>query len=225
MRISHVTVCVDYLDYMEVALHHNRPEFDEFVVVTSHADRATQAFCAFHQITCVVTDAFYRGGAAFNKGAALNEGLAALRPGAEWVCIMDADTFVPPGLRSHVAALDKEWMYGARRVLLPTWADYEGLWTRDIESHQCPEGFAFGWFQLFHWDSAAIKACAPGTWYPEGRDCTEVDWRFFRRFGDLVPGYESAVGRIAKLPFRVFNLGPDGINHTGRKSAPFVSPS
>lgn len=237
MRLSYVTTCVNYLDFLRVAHHHNvsAAAFDDYVIVTTTEDRDTLAWTQAHkEVLPVYTDAFYRGGARFNKGQALNEGLNALRATLEeqgitpeWVAIMDADTFVPPDWRAQLAAanLDREWMYGARRVLLPTWADYERLWTDDIESFACPEGFGFGWLQLFHWQSAAFQGRAPGAWYPQGRDCTEVDWKFFRAWGDLEPGYQRATGCITELPFRVFNLGPDGCNHMGRVSPPFVPPS
>lgn len=234
MRLSYVTVCVDYLDYLRCAHHHNLALFDDYIIVTHQRDTETVAWTQAHkEVTPVYTDAFYRNGATFNKGLALTEGLSALhgtlaQQGVtpEWVAVMDADTFVPPDWREQLkrANLDKEWMYGARRVLLPTWADYERLWTDDIESFESPKGFGFGWLQLFHWQSAAFQSRAAEGWYPQSNDCTECDWRFFRAFGDLVPGYESATGRIAELPFKVFNLGPHGANHTGRRSPPFVPP-
>ncbi len=178
----------------------------------------------------VYTDAFYRNGATFNKGLALSEGLNALKSicDPEWVCVMDADTFVPPDWRAQIKALnlDREYLYGARRVLLPTWADYERLWTDDLDTFTCPEGYGFGWLQLFHWQSEAFQTLlASGALYPSGRDCTEVDWQFRNAFGDFEVPYTVPRGKLAELPFRVFNLGKDGENHRGRVSVPFVSPA
>lgn len=237
MRLSYVTVAVNYLDLLRVAHHHNlgAAAFDDYVVVTSLRDAETVAWTQAHkEITPVYTDAFYEpAGVAFNKGAGLNEGLRALegtlaQQGArpEWVAIMDADTFVPPDWRAQLKALtlDREWMYGARRVLLPTWADYERLWTDDLDTFACPEGFGFGWLQLFHWDSAAFQGLPAGEWYPQGRDCTEVDWRFRERWGGFDVPYTVPNGKLAELPFRVFNLGPDGVNHKARVSPPFAPP-
>lgn len=234
MRLSYVTVCVNYLDRLRISHHHNVGQFDDYIIVTSPHDAETVGWTQAHkEVMPVYTDAFYRDGAVFNKGLALSEGLAALQStlaeqGArpEWLAIMDADTFVPPDWREQLkrANLDKEYLYGARRVLLPTWADYEGLWTRDIESYTVPDGFGFGWLQLVHWDSAAFQSLPPGRWYPSGRDCTEVDWRFRDAWGSWLVPYTVPQGKLRELPFRVFNLGLDGVDHQGRKSAPFVPP-
>ncbi len=238
MRLSYVTVCVDYLDLLRIAHHHNlsAAAFDDYIVVTHPRDTATVNWTQGHkEVMPVYTDAFYRNGARFNKGLALAEGLDALRgmlaqQGAapEWVATMDADSFVLPSWREDLkrANLDKEYLYGARRVLLPTFEEYERLWRDDIETFESPKGFAFGWLQLFHWQSQAFQSrIAAGELYPSGNDCTEIDWRFYRAWGDLEPGYERATGRIAELPFKVGNLGPHGANHLGRVSAPFVPPS
>jgi hypothetical protein len=226
MHLSYVTVSVDYSDYLAITLRHNRPHFDDMIVVTAPRDRATQELCAREGVRCVVTDAFYHPfGVAFNKGAGLNAGLAALKE-PQWVAIFDADTFVHPTFRQDLEALplDIEWLYGTERVLLPTYADYIALVTgaRSVESFESPRGFAFGWMQLIHWGSHAMQSCVPGEWYPQGRDCTEVDWRFFRRWGNLINDYAAAEGRIAKLPFKSFNLGPHGVNHQARRSPAFV---
>ncbi len=234
MRLSYITTCVNYLDRLRIAQYHNEGQFDDMLVVTHPTDHETLVWTQSRpDIIPIVTDAFYREGAVFNKGAALNEGLNALRQicTPEWVAIMDADTFLPPDGRAQLnelaaaGKLDPEWFYGVERVLLPTWGDYERLWRDDIGSFESPRGFAFGWFQLFHWGSSAIQSKPVGEWYPTGPDCTEVDWRFFRTWGNLEPGYEAATGRIAKLPFKAFNLGLHGVDHQGRRSAPFAPPS
>ncbi len=229
MRLSYVTTCVNYLDYLRVAHHHNlsAAAFDDYIIVTTTEDKETLNWTQGHkEVMPVYTDAFYRHGARFNKGLALTEGFNALRSicNPEWVAVMDADTFVLPSWREDIknANLDKEYMYGARRVLLPTFAEYERLWTDDLDTFKCPEGFGFGWLQLFHWQSKAFQAQQD---YPTGNDCTEVDWKFRNRWGDFEVPYTVPRGNLRELPFRVFNLGKDGENHFGRVSAPFVPPT
>lgn len=228
MRLSYITVCVNYLDYFRVAYQHNRSEFSDFTIVTSPSDTDTQMFCRDNRLDYVVTDAFYRNGTVFNKGLALNEGLIAAqqeRP-LEWVALLDADTFVPPTQpRAILPTLDKEWFYGCERYLLPTFEDYLRYINSagNDTSFACPRGFGFGYIQLFHWDSAVIKGLPYGRWYPESRDCTECDWRFMNLYGGLIKDYAEAVGRVAKLPFRVYNLGKHGQDHFGRRSPQFTS--
>ncbi len=226
MKLSYVTVCVNYLDYLQVTLPHNRAGgFNEYVVVTAPQDKATQAFCAQEGLTCVVTDAFYRDGAIFNKGLAINEGFKALKY-HDWVCFMDSDTFMPVGYPgAAIPSLDKEWMYGMRRVMVRSYADYLALvkGEKTIDDFECPLGAGYGFAQLFHWDSEPIRRAPYGQWYPSYPDCTESDWRFRNKFGDYAEGshYTIPIGRFAELPFRVINLGVDGQNHKGRLSPAF----
>ena len=233
IKLSYVTICVDYLDYLSISYRHNRENFDDMIVVTAPHDLATQRFCVESNMGLQVTDAFYQHGAVFNKGAGLNAGLqlayaraAARGETLDWVAILDADTFVPLNFREHLERLilDPECMYGARRVLLPTRVDYED-WVsgrRPEGSFKSPNGLAFGWLQLINWQSSAIKGRPWGEWYPQSRDCTECDWRFMHFWGDLADEYTRTVGNVRELPFSVYNLGPDGQNHVGRRSPPFV---
>ncbi len=230
MRLSYVTVCVNYLDYLRIATHHNVGQFDDMVVVTSMDDTATINWIQSQPyITPVYTDAFYRNGATFNKGLALSEGLNALKSICEpdWIGIFDADTFVGPDFRQQVTTLglDKECMYGARRVLLPTFEEYERLWKDDLDTFTCPEGFGFGWTQLINWNSEAIKSCKPGEWYPGGPNCRDIDWVFREKWGGFDVPYTVPNRNLKELPFRVFNLGEDGRNHFGRVTPPFVPPT
>ncbi len=232
MRLSYVTTCVNYCDLLRVAHHHNlsAAAFDDYIVITHPHDHETVAWAQAHkEVTPVYTDAFYRDGARFNKGLALAEGLNALKSicDPEWIAVMDADTFVPPDWRDQLsrANLDKEWLYGARRVLLPTWTEYERLWKDDVETFEIPKGLGYGYLQLFHWQSQTFQTrLARGEAYPSGPDCTEVDWKFRNCWGDTDDSYTVTRGRLAELPFKVFCLGPHGTNHTGRRSAPFVPP-
>lgn len=239
MRLSYVTVCVNYLDRLRIAHHHNlsAAAFDDYLIVTNQRDLETTGWTQAHkEVLPVYTDSFYEPrGVAFNKGAGLTDGLRALEgvlaeQGAkpEWVAIMDADTFVPPDWRAQLQGLtlDPECLYGARRVLLPTFAEYERLWTDDLETFASPEGYGFGWLQLVHWDSAAFRGLREsGEWYVASRDCTECDWRFREHWGGFDVPYTVPNRNLRELPFKVFNLGVDGVDHQGRVSAPFVPPS
>lgn len=233
-NITYITVCVDYSDFLTLTLTHNRAEFDSMVVVTTERDTRTRQLCEQEGIGVVATDAFYTNGTTFNKGAGLNVGLQYARMSSqfqhkrplEWVAIMDADTYVPRnvGIRTVVDKLDKEWFYGCERLLVPTWEDYQLVLddpARADKELTTPRGIGFGWLQLFHWDSEVIKGCAPGSWYPQSRDCTECDWKFRNLWGDQDETYTTERGKLGKLPFKAINLGKDGENHLGRVSPEF----
>jgi len=94
--ISGITVSVEYDDLLAITLARNAKLLKRVVVVTSPDDHRTLAVVARVPNACVyVTDAFYRDGAAFNKGRAIEEGLGFLgRSG--WILSFDADIALPP---------------------------------------------------------------------------------------------------------------------------------
>lgn len=225
MKITYVTVCVNYVDFLAISYYHNRSEFDEFIVVTDSKDKNTQDFCVKHEIKMVITDKFYENGAVFDKGLAINEGFKALES-PEWVVFMDADTFVAPNFKKMLPDnLDKEFMYGARRVLLPTFDKYKELsQAKSLDGFEVPYGAGFGFFQLFHWDSQPIKKSNFGEWYPSFPDCRQSDWMFRNKWGGYVPesDYRVCNGNFRELPLLVYNLGEHGKNHFGRTTPNFL---
>lgn len=172
-HLEAMTVCVDYADFLDESLSHNLHHFDEFVVVTSHEDRATQNVCARHGVTCVETDVFTMRGEKFNKGLAINLGLAHLRH-LDWVLHLDADIVVPDRFRTMLnrAHLERDCIYGADRVNVvgrELWQKVKGSGAFSRQFHhrylvqphsECPLGARllhneFGWcpigfFQLWH---------------------------------------------------------------------------
>lgn len=224
MKITYITVCVNYLDFFALSYQHNKSEFDEFIVVTDLKDKATEDYCIKNNIKVVKTDAFYKNGAVFNKGLAINEAFKVLdKP--EWIAFMDADTFVSPNFKKSLPPLDKEFFYGARRVLLPTFADYVKLSKAEsLKDFEIPMGAGFGWFQLFHWDSSVVKASKIDELYPSFPDARESDWMFRNKWGDYVHGsnYTKVYGNYTELPILVYNLGEHGKNHFGRVTPNFL---
>ena len=89
-----VITCVDYSDFLEQTLPFTLPHADRVVVVTSFNDEATRALCEKWSVECVPTDAFTEKGDAFNKGNAINVGLAMLRNNG-FVLHMDSDIVLP----------------------------------------------------------------------------------------------------------------------------------
>ncbi len=170
--ISGVTTCVRYADFLDRALTANLHHFDDFVVVTSHDDRATRNVCDHHGVTCIPTDLFFEDGATFNKGLAINLGLSHLQGGSGWRVHLDADILLPDRFRYMLgkSGLEPQNLYGADRVMVESRAEWEALalhqcrqyrgrsmvepplkiGARIIHEHfgYCPLGF----FQLWHSD-------------------------------------------------------------------------
>jgi hypothetical protein len=125
MKIEALTVCVDYADFLSWFLLANASHFDRLVVVTDTKDGKTAALCEHYAVECIRTDAFYEGGQAFDKGAGINAGLAALQKDG-WVAHLDCDIILPPRTRTLIDAanLDPAMIYGADRMLCQSFEDW-----------------------------------------------------------------------------------------------------
>lgn len=118
LRLEAVTVCVGFDDMLDATLTLNHPHLDHVIVVTSHADKATQACCRKHNATCVQTDLFRKDGRNFNKGAAINAGFDYFRFHG-WRIHMDSDIALPDNFRRLLfnhTHLDPGTIYGCDRV-------------------------------------------------------------------------------------------------------------
>lgn len=204
MKFRGVTVCVEYDDLLGITLARNMRMLDECWVVTSPNDTATQALCAqVPGVKCFVTDAFYRGGAKFNKGLALEECFEAMgRHG--WILIWDADTLFPD-VQPNLPGLQPNVLYGAQRLLLRD----ASQWTPAFDwrnASPTKDRIGTGYFQLFHALSSTI---AKLPWY---------DTTFTHAGGG--DGYFTARWSHKEwLPFRVLHLGPRDTNWMGRATA------
>jgi len=128
MKTEALCVCVDYADFLAATLPWNMQQFDHFVVVTSYDDKETQELCRRLSVECRPTDIHHRDGDVFNKGRAVDFGLAFLT-GRDWIVHLDADTWLPPMTRHHLerAMLDKECVYGVDRCLCPSWEAWQAF--------------------------------------------------------------------------------------------------
>ncbi len=136
-KLEGVIVSVGYGDFLEHTLPENMQYFDRLVVVTSYADKRTQALCSKLSVECVQTDCMYDHGEKMNKGRAINLGLGHLHQD-HWVMQLDADIVLPPnfrGLLKH-ARLKKENLYGADRVNVRGYDHWMKFKHKIFPSHQ-----------------------------------------------------------------------------------------
>ena len=143
-------------------------EADDVLVVTEPDDLETRRLCAEAGVACLGTWVFRADGAAFNKAAALDAGLAVLDKVARaevlsrrWVLLADADVEPPRGWRAVVeAGAEPGFLLGARRV-----QEGGGL---------LPGGLA-GFFLAFAADDPAAQARPLlGSWYSAAGYDTEL---------------------------------------------------
>ncbi len=134
MRIEAIVPSVGFGDYLWDTLPRNLPHVDDLVVVTSKEDTESQSAAVRHGARLITTDAHRRGDSPYDKGAAINAGLAYLRRDA-WLLLLDADIVMPPTARRLVEAAgpDPSCIYGVDRVDCPGWIQY-AAWLTDCRS-------------------------------------------------------------------------------------------
>ena len=118
LRLEAVTACVGFDDLLDVTLELNNSHLDTMIVVTSHEDRRTQQVAQKHGAICVQTDLFRKNGRRFNKGAAINAGMARWQYHG-WRLHLDSDIVLPDNFRRVLfnhTHLDENCIYGADRV-------------------------------------------------------------------------------------------------------------
>lgn len=236
MYLSTLTVCIGFEDYLLQTLPWNRGQCDRYFIVTDRASSPLRALARQHRLDLIETERVHEGGAAFNKGAAINAALGALGPEG-WVLLLDADIVLPPHARSRMEeAGDEEALHGCLRTMCPSYSAwmryldnaqqgfawdleppfrYQGSGRRLREDdHEAPETrlLPLGFFQLFSMSSRCLRLRAP---YPEqSSNAGQSDLEFALEW----PRTAFIKGlRVVHLP-----SGPQvGANWNGRRSPPF----
>jgi len=117
LRLEAVTTCVGFDDILDLTLTENHAHMDTMIIVTSHEDKRTQMVAQKHGAICVQTDLFHKNGRNFNKGAAINAGMARFQYRG-WRLIHDADIITPDNFRRLLfnhTHLDEQCIYGCDR--------------------------------------------------------------------------------------------------------------
>lgn len=129
-RIEAVTICVNYSDFLEHTIEFNKPHFDQWVIVTTHADKRTQQLCKKHSLQCEKVEDFTSGGAEFNKGRAIARGIAQLS-NEDWIVHIDADVILPNHFKKALEAAqvddDIQSIYGCDRLEVVGWDAWQAL--------------------------------------------------------------------------------------------------
>jgi len=205
-KISGIVVCVNYEDLLKLTLIPNMRFFHRCVVVTSTQDTETFEFAkSVPGVDVIQTDAFYRHGARFNKGLAIEEGFAKIREEyePEWILGWDADILFPFTL--NLSSIQKGFLYNCPRRIVekPEEWDPNARWSSyPVSNDRCWPGY----FQLFHSQDPIIKNKLP--WH----DTT------FSHAGGGDGYFESRwpSEKKVKLQQDVLHFGPRDTNWFGR---------
>lgn len=166
--IRAITVCVNYDDLLQITLPSVLPHVEEMIVVTAPNDTRTLDYLhGFDRVRPFVTDAFYRGGAKFNKGLAMEEGFSFMQRRG-WILVLDADIVLPPGV-SEVFRVNPPKigrLYTPYRRILDdpkAWVSYINTEKWKTLPGRKEDRAHYGYFQLFHADDPALRN---RPWYP-----------------------------------------------------------
>ena len=210
-KIEAVIVCVDCDDFLEITLPLNKKFFDNILVITSPNDTNTQKVCKENGINCIITNKFYENGDVFNKGRAITEAFNSLKY-KEWVVHLDADIIIPDKfLDLNLNKLDKNVLYGGQRTFVWTYSDLLKLQSgeKKTSDFKTIPGEGCGFFQLFNFQSRAIKQSNSNDIYPSFPNAGESDILFLKKF-------HPDVVSVGKLDMNCIHLGPHGTFHNGR---------
>jgi hypothetical protein len=209
MQIDGLVVCVDYWRELSLSINRWKRALDSITIVTSESDLKTRTASRLHLKTaCVWTQAFYAGGGAFNKAAAMQEAIVDAHPWRDWVLLFDADIIPPVDLREQLESADLHpgYLYGAKRHQA-----HPDQWEGDpdrfpiLNDREIP-----GYFQLFHVTDPAVADRAhvlPTQYYHAGNYDSELQNRW---------GHGSAMDRKRWLDFHVLHIGSPGKHWCGR---------
>ena len=237
MKLSCVTVCVNYSDFLCWSLLSNRSLFDEWIVVSDN-DKQVKQMCSYYGATYVEASLWEDG--KFLKYKGINEGIKALRH-KDWVLFLDADIILPPVTKRVLQniQLEKNNLYGIDRINITgieNWISYvnnpnliQNNWLVDLSKHEVGSRIChyygngetnefsgwkpLGFFQLAHYSKAKT--------YPQecdGADHCDVVFanQWERNIRILIP---EIVGVHLESVDNTW-----GLNWKGRKSSPFNYP-
>lgn len=214
-RSEAIVVCVDFFDYLSITLPKNKQLFDNFIVITSKKDVKTQQICKENNVTCIISDVFYKNGYKFNKGGAINEAIKYLKY-KDWVTFLDADILLPEDFKekTNVQTLDINKFYGSGRRFVWTYNDFLDIQSGKIQKKQLEyiSGAGVGFFQMVNLRSKTAYHYGLSNLYNNSNNADQVDIDFLKKF---CPKVEHDTN-LVNTNLEILHLGPNGVFHNGR---------
>jgi len=207
-KLDVVILSVDYNDFLILTLAKNIQFFENITVITTKEDLVCQQICNKLGVKFLTTDAMYRGGSKFNKGATMEFAIKSL-DNPEFILLLDCDIIIENPI--DVSKLECDVLYTKDRVILEdyqTWLSYQKNGVEFENSQINPDERGLGFFQLFHIDSKCIDRNSP---YPtDSGDASWTDLKFRDKFQKRVN-----LGRCV-------HLGSPYKNWSGRLTSEFI---
>lgn len=190
MNIHAVTVSVDYSEELSRSIGRWISSLASLTVVTAARDEATISLAREAGASLHVTDAFWLGGALFNKGRAIQEAREFLPP-HDWHLFLDADVVPPSDWLEAIEDANPQagWLHGALR------RKQDGT---PIDDHEMA-----GFFHLFHSSD------------PRGKPPLELDWLHAGNYDSaFIHRWGKPLQRI--LPLSLEHIGEPRKNWCGK---------
>ena len=240
-----VTACVNHAHFLKETLPLNKRKVDHIIVVTSPTDFETHKVCQDYDVECIKTDLFFKGGAPFNRGLALNEAFKKLKYN-DWVIHLDSDIILSKGyeqiLKGDNENLVTNTLYGTKRVEIKDREEYLSLLKEmaffidptavgEFINDQSQVGCGF--FQMFDINSETIQKFKQSQiLFPDNMmeefaraGCPEFS-NIAKDIGDIYPSYYTCGGsdvhfrsiwqNFTEINLPVLHLGRDR-DHSGKK--------
>ncbi len=165
MKINGLIVSVDYSEFLRVSVPRWIGDLESLTIVTSQKDEATQEIARSHGCRLAVTDLFYRDGATFNKGRAMEWARRHVAKWEDWFLFIDADIIPPRDFIVPIVRAKPEvgFLYSAWRHQAPSLKAVDAPGLPRIRT----DGLGVGYFQLFHTSDPAVTGAIPliDTWW------------------------------------------------------------
>jgi predicted GH43/DUF377 family glycosyl hydrolase/GTP:adenosylcobinamide-phosphate guanylyltransferase len=209
-KLDVIIVSVNYNDLLIVSLSHNVKIFENITVVTSPDDLLCQKICQKFGVNCVVTNVMYEGGAPFNKGKAINEGIKSL-DNPDFILLIDADIVLESKI--DIDSLNEDVLYTSSRLICKSYQIYKTWKDRNLDIEKVgrlENNKGIGFFQLFNISNSNVDRENP---YPENSQ--NASW------SDLI--FRDKFPRKSDWGGKTIHLGDPYINWDGRVTRRFLT--
>ena len=214
-HLNGVIVCINFDDFLATTLPMNRRHFDRLVIVTTRGpdDKPTRIVARRNDCKLVYSERYCEM-STFNKGKAINDGLAHCSQRG-WACVLDADIVLPNDFGRWVGSLPGssgvkyDWqrtLFGLHRWMCSDWREWREYlrtgnhhWALDKLRSWCQ--LPAGYLQL--WYAATMHVRYPEN-YPDDPDPRG--------------GYHGDLAFGRQFPYRYHPLEPRVI-HLATKTA------
>lgn len=217
--IEGVTISVNCAHMLAISLENNMRHFSRTLVITTPTDTETQEVCKKYGADALLTDAFYREGAKFDKGWAHEQSLKYINHN-QWVLFFDADIVLHYAFKYFISRypLDIDVMYGCDRIYVTRQEHIDLMRKGRLHGPFDSGDWGFGFFQLFHMENRWFRGKpvkCPSIPLKDRPFGEPMDDYFFReQFGSghmFIDGtWHWDTNFQKKLPMPCFHMGSSG---------------